>query len=139
MDRRTAAAVVACTLSAGAAGAADVGSRVLEALRERPRVRVIVALREPTAPATNLTLRNAEVSAVQGNVLEGIGREDFALTHRWQSINAFAGDVTARGLRALLDDPDVLMVDVDPPAYADLAESAHLIRADQVRGAGVTG
>src|SRR2546423_15420364 len=31
------------------------------------------------------------------------------------------------------------MVDVDPPAWADLAESAALIRADQVRGTGVTG
>ena len=31
------------------------------------------------------------------------------------------------------------MVDLDPPAYADLAESAALIRADQVRGSGVTG
>ena len=139
MDRRTAAAVVACTLSAGGAGAADVGSRVLEALSARPRVRVIVELREPSAPATNLTLRNAEVGAVQANVLEGISRDDFTLTHRWQSINAFAGDVTARGLRALLDDPDVLKVDVDPPAYADLAETAALIHADQVRGAGVTG
>src|SRR5713101_5735356 len=88
--RRVAFALVPCTLCASAASAADVGSRVFEELRARPRVRVIVALREPTAPATNLTLRNAEVGAVQGNVLEGLSRDDFTLTHRWQSINAFA-------------------------------------------------
>jgi subtilisin family serine protease len=139
MDRTTAAAVMACALCGPMAGAADVGSRVLDELRAGPRVRVIVALREPTAPATDLTLRNAEVGAVQANVLEGLSADDFTLTHRWQSINAFAGEVTPRGLRALLDDPDVLKVDVDPPAYADLAETAALIHADQVRGAGVTG
>jgi len=139
VSRWRGAAVVACVLTARSAPAAEVGARVVDELRVRPRVRVIVALREPTAPATDLTLRNAEVEAIQGNVLEGLRPGDFLLTHRWQSLNAFAGDVTAPGLRALADDPDVLMVDVDPPAYADLAESAALIRADQVRGAGTTG
>src|SRR5947208_1015836 len=91
----------------------------------------------PPSPAT--TARSAEVGAVQGNVLEGLRPEEFTLTHRWRSINAFAGEVNAAGLRKLVDDPDVLMVDVDPPAWADLAESAALIRADQVRGMGVTG
>jgi subtilisin family serine protease len=139
MSRWRGAAVVACVLTAGSAPAAEVGARVVDELRLRPRVRVIVALREPTAPATDLTLRNAEVEAIQGNVLEGLRPGDFLLTHRWQSLNAFAGEVTSAGLRALTEDPDVLMVDVDPPAYADLAESAALIRADQVRGAGTTG
>jgi subtilisin family serine protease len=139
MSRWRRAAVVACVLTAGSAAAAEVGTRVVDELHLRPRVRVIVALREPTAPVTDLTLRNAEVEAIQGNVLEGLRPGDFLLTHRWQSLNAFAGDVTLAGLRALADDPDVLMVDVDPPAYADLAESATLIRADQVRGAGTTG
>ncbi len=139
MSRWRGAAVVACVLAARRAPAAEVGARVVDELRLRPRVRVIVALREPTAPVTDLTLRNAEVEAIQGNVLEGLRPGDFLLTHRWQSLNAFAGDVTSAGLRALAEDPDVLMVDVDPPAYADLAESAALIRADQVRGAGTTG
>ncbi len=139
MSRWREAAVLACVLAAGSARAAEVGARVVDELRLRPRVRVIVALREPTAPATDLTLRNAEVEAIQGNVLEGLRPGDFLLTHRWQSLNAFAGDVTSAGLGALAEDPDVLMVDVDPPAYADLAESAALIRADQVRGAGTTG
>ncbi|HEU0092031.1 MAG TPA: S8 family serine peptidase [Vicinamibacteria bacterium] len=139
MSRWRGAAVVACVLAARSAPAAEVGARVVDELRLRPRVRVIVALREPTAPVTDLTLRNAEVEAIQGNVLEGLRPGDFLLTHRWQSLNAFAGDVTLAGLRALAEDPDVLMVDVDPPAYADLAESAALIRADQVRGAGTTG
>jgi subtilisin family serine protease len=136
---RSSSLVLAGLLAAPSARAASVGSKVLEELRERGRVRVIVALREPSAPVTDLTLRNAENHAIQGNVLEGLRPRDFTLTHRWESLNAFAGDVTAGGLDALLEDPDVLMVDLDPPAYADLAESAALIRADQVRGTGVTG
>ena len=64
--------VVACALLARGAAAAEVGSKVVDALRARPRVRVVVALRDSTAPAYDLTLRNAEVGAVQGNVLEGL-------------------------------------------------------------------
>ncbi len=126
-------------LPAGAARAGEVGAQVLAALRDRPRVRVIVALREPRGTATDLALHNAAVGATQGDVLAGLDPGDFLLTHRWQSISAFAGEVTPRGLRRLLEDPAVLQVDVDPPAYIELAESAALIRADQVRGMGVTG
>src|SRR6187401_1010024 len=139
MPRWPVAALVACALAGGSVHAADVGANVVEALRARPRVRVIVALREPGAPVTNLSLRNGEVQAVQGRVLDRLTARDFILTHRWESLNAFAGEVTLAGLRALMADPDVLMVDEDPIAYMDLAETAALIRVDQVRGAGTTG
>ena len=139
MSRWPVAAFVACALAAGRVQAADVGANVVEALRERPRVRVIVALREPTAPVSNLSLRNGEVRAAQGRVLDRLTASDFVLTHRWESLNAFAGEVTLAGLRALMADPDVLMVDEDPIAYMDLAETAALIRVDQVRGTGTTG
>jgi len=139
MPRWPVAAFVACALAGGSVQAADVGANVVEALRERPRVRVIVALREPSAPVTNLSLRNGEVQAVQGRVLDRLAASDFILTHRWESLNAFAGEVTLAGLRALMADPDVLMVDEDPIAYMDLAETAALIHVDQVRGAGTTG
>ena len=139
MSRWQAASVVACTLAAASVQGADVGANVVEALRERPRVRVIVALREPTTSVTNLSLRNEEVHGVQGRVLDRLEASDFILTHRWASLNAFAGEVTLSGLRTLMADPDVLMVDEDPIAYMDLAETAALIRVDQVRGAGTTG
>jgi subtilisin family serine protease len=139
MSRWPVAALVTCALAGGSARAADVGANVVEALRERPRVRVIVALREPTAPVSNLSLRNEEVHGVQGRVLDRLQANDFVLTHRWESLNAFAGEVTLSGLRTLMADPDVLMVDEDPIAYMDLAETAALIRSDQVRGAGTTG
>jgi subtilisin family serine protease len=139
MSRWAVAAIVVCALGGGSVQAADVGANVVEALRERPRVRVIVALREPTTSVTNLSLRNEEVHGVQGRVLDRLQVNDFILTHRWTSLNAFAGEVTLAGLRTLMADPDVLMVDEDPIAYMDLAETAALIRVDQVRGAGTTG
>jgi subtilisin family serine protease len=139
MSRWAVAAIVVCALAGGSVQAADVGANVVEALRERPRVRVIVALREPTTSVTNLSLRNEEVHGVQGRVLDRLQVNDFILTHRWTSLNAFAGEVTLAGLRTLMADPDVLMVDEDPIAYMDLAETAALIRVDQVRGAGTTG
>ena len=76
---------------------------------------------------------------MQGHVLDRLQPSDFVLTHRWESLNAFAGEVTLSGLRTLMADPEVLMVDEDPIAYMDLAETAALIRVDQVRGAGTTG
>jgi subtilisin family serine protease len=139
MSRWPVAAFVACALAGGNVQAADVGANVVEALRERPRVRVIVALREPTTSVANLSLRNEEVHGVQGRVLDRLEANDFILTHRWESLNAFAGEVTLSGLRTLMADPDVLMVDEDPIAYMDLAETAALIHVDQVRGAGTTG
>ena len=78
-------------------------------------------------------------TASRGRVLDRLQVNDFILTHRWTSLNAFAGEVTLAGLRTLMADPDVLMVDEDPIAYMDLAETAALIRVDQVRGAGTTG
>lgn len=135
-----AAAAAILTASAGARGdAADASADVLRELRERGRVRVIVALREPSGTLRDLTLHNAEVAATQANVLESLRPVEFRLTHRWESISAFAGEVTTSGLDKLLHDPDVRMVDVDPPAYAQAAESAALIRADQVHAAGFTG
>jgi subtilisin family serine protease len=138
--RRALVAAVAVVTSAGASAfAASASPDVLRELRDRGRVRVIVALREPEGTLRDLALHNTQVAATQENVLGGLRPHEFRLTHRWASISAFAGDVTLSGLDKLLGDPDVLMVDLDPPAYAQAAESAALIRADQVHGAGFTG
>jgi len=106
MSRWAVAAIAVCALSGGSVQAADVGANVVEALRERPRVRVIVALREPTTSVANLSLRNEEVHGVQGRVLDRLQPSDFILTHRWESLNAFAGEVTLSGLRTLMADPE---------------------------------
>ena len=119
--------------------ARKVGAAVLSALEVTPRVRVLVALREPTTSVSALTERMAEVEATQAGVLERLAADDFHLTNRWDTISAVAGDVTPRGLLDLARDPDVLRVDLDEPVFAATAESASLIRADEVQNQGVTG
>ena len=119
--------------------APKVGAAVLRALETTPRVRVLVALREPKAPVSALSERMAEVQAMQAGVLERLAAADFHLTNRWDTISAVAGDVTPRGLSDLARDPDVLKIDLDEPVFAATAESASLIRADEVQNEGVTG
>lgn len=116
-----------------------VGASVFSALAGAPRVRVLVALREPETPVSALAGRMAEVEAMQAGVLEGLAAADFRLTNRWDTISAVAGDVTSRGLLDLARDPDVLRIDLDEPVFAATAESAGLIRADEVQNLGVTG
>ena len=81
------------------------GAALREALRSRPRVRVVVALREPRTPVARLSGRIAEIQSTQAGVLAGLEPDDFKLTHRWASISALAGEVTATGLAKLLADP----------------------------------
>jgi subtilisin family serine protease len=118
---------------------AKVGAAVYPSFRGAPRVRVIVALREPTTPVQALAERMAEVEAQQGNVLERLAAADFRLTHRWDTISAVAGDATPLGLAALASDPDVLRIDLDEPVFAATAESVSLMRADELLNQGVTG
>ena len=118
---------------------AKVGAAVWKGLEAAPRVRVIVALREPTTPVQALAERMAEVEALQGNVLERLAAADFRLTHRWDTISAIAGDATPQALAVLARDPDVLRIDVDEPMFAATGESVSLMRADEVLNQGVTG
>lgn len=115
------------------------GSQVYEALRTAPRVRVVIALREPQAPATSLALRAGEVDHLERAVLGGLGPEEFRITHRFVSFPALAGELSAAGVEKLLRDPDVLRVDLDVPMSMNLAESVPLIKADAVHNMGVTG
>jgi subtilisin family serine protease len=125
--------------SSGAPPSSKVGAAVWSDLRLAPRVRVIVALREPLTPIQALAERMAEVEALQANVLERLAAADFRLTHRWDTIGAVAGDVTPQGVAALASDPDVLKIDLDEPVFAATAESGGLIGADEVQNLGVTG
>ena len=60
--------------------AQSVGAQVLEALRSQPRVRVVIALREPETPATSASLRAGEVSSIRDGVLSRLRSDDFILT-----------------------------------------------------------
>jgi subtilisin family serine protease len=57
---------------------------------------------------------------------------DFKLKHRYSTTNAFAGSVTRKGLKKLLDHPGVEKVTIDRPVKASLDVSVPLINADDV-------
>lgn len=134
---RAAWAIVA--LAAPGLEAGQLGARALSEAAEMGKVRVIVALREPSVPLGDLGRHNEAVRRTQASVLGSLGPGEFLLTHRWESIPAVAGVASLSGLARLAADPDVLQVDVDEPAYMASDEAAALMRVDEVRGRGVTG
>src|SRR5687767_15397774 len=115
MRTRSLAIAGALFLSGSTSYGAQVGAQVVALLKEQPRVRVIVALHEPSG-TTDPFLRLARVSALQNTVLDGLGPQDFVVTHRYEAIAALGGEVSSGGLVKLAADPLVLQVDVDPPA-----------------------
>src|SRR4029450_10356482 len=73
------------------------GPEVYQALEAHPKVRVVIVLRRPTTPPSALTSRRAEIAAMQSKVLSQLGTDEFTLTHRWEALNAMAGEVSRSG------------------------------------------
>ncbi len=118
---------------------AEAGSDLHAALQQRPRVNVIIKLREPSTPVSSLSRRIEEIQATQEGVLVGLDPDDFRPTYRWAAISGLAGELSQNGLSKLLRDPDVERVDLDVSGTAGLAESVPLVRADAVHDSGITG
>ncbi|HET7291462.1 MAG TPA: S8 family serine peptidase [Vicinamibacteria bacterium] len=136
------AALLAAPPSRPDPGRGDVvGRSVLEALASRPRVRVVVALRDPevSARASELDRRVAEVRTLVDAVVSDLPPDSFLLVHRFEAISAIVGEATLEAVERLAADPDVLKVDLDVSGHAGTGESVPLIRGDDVRDAGVTG
>ena len=122
-----------------AGGGDKVGQGVYNALKGNPKVHVIVALREPDAPATTQSARQREIETDQLGVLDVLSADEFAPTHRWQNINAMAGWATASGIEKLGQHPSVARVDVEGVRHARAAESVPLIHGDEAHNLGFTG
>jgi subtilisin family serine protease len=134
------AAVLATPARSSTAPDAVLGSALRAALAAAGRARVVVALREPEISARALERRVAAVGSLQDAVLMGLETRDFQLSHRWASISALAGEITAEGAAKLARDPDVLRVDLDVSGSAGwLGESVDRIRADDLHNSGLTG
>jgi subtilisin family serine protease len=119
------------------------GQRIDKAVRDelamKQRVRVIMTLREPVVERGVHPARLKEISEIQRDVLAILTADDLTLTHRWKSISAIAGEITAQGLAKLSKDPDVLQVDLDVGGSGGDATSAAMIHADLVQAAGYSG
>lgn len=135
------AAVGLLSLIYGAAPAwgQSAGPDVYEALKANAKARVIVALREPKATASNLTAMNSEINHLQKRVLSQLTAADLQITHQWTSVSGVAGEVSSAGLAKLLADPDVVRIDLNTGGHGELFASVPLIQGDQAHDLGFTG
>ena len=106
------------------------------------RTRVMVALRKPArAGRMQKNLRNMEVRkqleqaarAVQKNVINTLDQKEVRISNTYNYIFGFAAEVTLRGLRDLIDNPDVMFIERDKIVYAHLAQGIPLINASITR------
>ncbi len=138
---------VACALEDAAAArmtaSGRVGSGVVAALATAPKTRVMIAFDTPGAPtmagADGRVFRNAAIAAASDRILARLGIADFDLRHRYRSVNAVAGEISAGGIVKLLDDPTVLRIDPDEGGTGHLAEAVPLVDLDVVQTMGFTG
>lgn len=133
--RRAWTALVALCCAASAVSAADVEPR-LSALVETGPVDVIIGLRPPAAGHL------ASLSAIedrQGQVLGALAPSEVEVRHRYQTVPGLAARVTAAGLRALEEHPDVAWVAADLIGTGALDLSVPRIGADRVQARYVGG
>jgi subtilisin family serine protease len=128
-------------LSAAATAPAEkISPEVYQALATKPKVRVVIVLKEPVAPPTDLSGRMAEIKGTRDGVLSKHGADDLVPTDQWETLSALAGEVTLQGVETLAADPNVVRVDLDIELKGGLAESVPLIHGDVVHTTlGVTG
>lgn len=111
-------------------------AEVEAALTTQPKVRVVVALRDASLGAQELRRQ-------QDNLAHEVTGPDFEVTHRFETLPGLSGEVTAAGLEALKNRPDVAAIALDLPVQATLGESGQFIGAGDVNlflniwGAGV--
>jgi subtilisin family serine protease len=114
------------------------------------RARVIVMLRADAAPPEAERFQTPEareawtgaVDALQTRVIRRISSSNMAVEARFKNIPGMTCEVTAAGLQALLDDPNVESVQADTLEYRHLGQGIPLMGATGVRsaydGAGMT-
>lgn len=134
---------------------AEVSAEVVDAFAAgNEEVSVIVLLKDNPQPAftgkdnqNNNQISNQEkeqnIKDNQAEVLNNLNLEEketafgllneekeFELKHQYDSLNALAGEVTEAGLEKLKDDPNVEKVILNGVKHIFLADSVHLINAD---------
>lgn len=93
--------------------------------------RVVVLLRQPrTGP--ELRSHSESLAQTQAGILAELPAADFDLIHRFETLPGLVGEVSAEGMTALLQRPDVAAVAPDLPVEAALTESTVLIGVDRV-------
>jgi len=115
-----------------------VGAAVVDALASAETARVMIVL-DVLVPEGNTALGRSRIANAAHGALGRFGPGEFQLRHRFTSVNAISGDISARGLLRLSSDPNVLRVDLDEGGKAHLAEAVPLVGLDLLHSAGLTG
>ena len=116
-----------------------VGESVNTALAAAERVRVVVYLRNSLDRAANLDDLTQAVQVAQDEALSSLSEDEFTLQRRFETIPAFAGDISASGVQRLAALPSVLRIDIDEGGTGHLTAAAALTRVNIVRDLGYTG
>jgi len=120
---------------------ASVDSAVVQQLKDSSEVAVIVLLHEPaesTGIALSINQQQEIISKAQEKVLDSLSLEEeewllgtraqeFDLTYQYATINAFSGQVTAKGLKKLQQDYHVAKIRLDRQVNLLLDRSVPLI------------
>lgn len=120
-----------------------VGEEVFQALKQDGEAEVMIMLAEKPymqEQRSNLAEKKNEIAALQQGVLSAVNQSDYVVRHRYKTIPALAGRVTAEaGLEILASHPDVLRIDLDRGGMGSLGTSVPLINADALHRQGITG
>lgn len=120
-----------------------VGSGVFAELALRPTARVFVIFEFNGEGGTRSDAIRSEdrgaLARVSHDILDRIPAGEFRLHRHYQLVNGFAGEVTAKGLAALLQDARVLRVDLDEGGVGHLAEAIPLADIDSFQSLGFSG
>jgi subtilisin family serine protease len=93
---------------------------------------VFIRLRLPDVSALGTSVKVVQTAQAQGAVLSSLPAEEFQVEHRYTTIPAMSGEVTAQGLEKLHENPYVAGVGEVRRLGLQLSESSRFIGADRV-------
>ena len=107
------------------------------AASQEPTYRVVVGLKE--RGERDFVARLSDISATQGRVGRILDGRNGQVTRTYNTIPAFAANVTRDGWAALVSDPDVAKVDLDEVAQVASVGAGDMVRSVEVQTLGLTG
>ena len=132
------------------ADAVDFRDGVLATARTDGQARVIINLRTDITTLDAARAQNS-IADAQARVLAALGTNnartegafrstDFELIRQYERVPGLAGNISAAGLQALANHPDIASIQLDETGTGGLAQARTIIKADQViTNLGVTG
>jgi len=113
--------------------------QVLAAIEAGEQPRVIVVGASRSKRGDSLAARVSETRRARARIRNRVTRELLDVTTSPDSVPVLAGLLSRRGLRALLSDPEVKRIGVDPVLQSNLLEVATAMGADVASSFGLTG